>query len=544
MFALEQALAYLKSLFSGFLALFVSISNFFGWYADVGGVHGLRTDYAYTFAYSTEKIQPEDILGKKDTIRVLMGKNEREGFQFVARLRYSNQVNYVLQLSDITGPGGATIPAAIYKECYTYAGPPVQSGDFPDALIPYTGKADVLARRVNQGFYFELRTGEDTPAGLYTGTVALRRWENVGPYQWDVGETLVEAPFRVEVANVTFPTVAYDDTAVGLGGDPSFFRLNGMDPWAAEDAGARHALYKQYYDYLLDHKLNAYQIPYDVTDPRADAYMDDPRVKHFFLHFFGDDALLGEWYQKVQSKPEWASKHCFYPIDEPGSAEAIASYYAITDRLAQLCPGYHMVTPLNFWKFTDGREYDNLAIQNGRSDIICPISSLYDEPGFPEAVRARVAANGDRAWWYVCCGPTGDYCNMFVHQQGTRHRLLFWQQYQLGLTGLLYWQTTYWEKANPWLSSATWDSYESAGDGCWFYPGKPLGLDEPIPTLRLKNIADGLEDYDLLRMAEEVYGRAWVLERAAKLSASLTQYTGDPARLESVREEILRALAA
>jgi len=536
MFIWEQVAAFFKGLFTGFLALIVAVSNYFGWYIDVGGVHGLRADYAYTFAYSTEKIQPNDILGKRDTIRVTMGKNEREGFQLIFRVRYKNEVPFVVELSDITGPGGAAIPASVFKESYIFAGPPMGSGVFPDALIPYGGGREVVSRRVNQGFYIELRTGAATPVGIYNGTVSVRKWENVGLYEYAAGETLVEAPFSVEVLDVTYPDAAYSDTAMGIFCS-QFYAINGVEY-------GNTALYKQYYDFLLDHKISAYDLPYDILDSRADAYMSDPRVRTFQVPYPGDDGQLQAYFDKVQSNPDWARKAFFYPIDEPGTAANIQTYNAMTDRLATLCPGYHMVTPFYTWKFSDGgAEYDNLAIQNGRSDIICPISNLFDKDGFPAAVAGRVAGNGDRAWWYVCCGPTGDYNNMFIHLQGTRHRLLFWQQYQQGLTGLLYWDTVYWDKSNPWLSSATWDSYESSGDGSWFYPGRTIGLDEPVPSLRLKNIADGLEDYDLLRMAEAKLGRDYCLGKAGQLSAALTSYTRDPEKLEKIRVEIMRDLA-
>jgi len=540
MFIWEQIAAFFKSICTGFLAFIVVVSNYFGWYIDVGGVHGLRADYAYTFAYSTEKVRQDGILGEREALCVTMGKNEREGLQFIFRVRYNDQANYVLELSDVAGPGGAVIPASVFKESYIYAGPPMASGVFPDALVPYHGAAAVLPRRINQGFYIELRTGADTPAGIYNGTVAVKKWESVGLYVYEATETLVSAPFTVEVVDVAFPDAAYSDTAMGIDFSGQFYALNGVQ----RGTPAGDALYKQYYDTLLDHKISAYGLPYDILDSRADAYMDDPRVKTFQLPYPGDDGTLQAYYNKVQGNPAWARKAFFYPIDEPGTAAAIQTYNEMTDRLTALCPGYHMVTPFYTWKFNnDGKNYDNLAIQNGRSDIICPISNLFDTKGFPEAVARRVRDNGDRAWWYVCCGPTGNYNNMFIHLQGTRHRLLFWQQYQQGLTGLLYWDTVYWDKANPWQSACTWDSLDASGDGSWFYPGKFIGLDEPIPSLRLKNIADGLEDYDLLCMAEAKFGRAYCLQKAAQLSACLTSYTLDPAKLEKIRVEILRDLA-
>jgi len=522
------------------LALAVLFAGFIR--PDFGGVHGFYVDLAYTFAYSTQKIRLDERLGRMKTIRVTMGKNEREGFQFIVRGRNTGSLQYCVELSGVANEDGAAIPASMFKEHYIYAGMGKDAGTYPDALIPYPinqNKLEITAAHRNQGYYFELRTDADTPAGVYTGkiTVCQRQEKN---YVWETTATLAQASFTVEVLDVAFPGEAYSDTAVGLDWSGQFYALNGVEQGTPEG----DALYKQYYDYLLDHKISAYGLPYDILDERADEYLSDPRVKSFRIPYPGDDAQLQEYYNKVQSNPDWARKGYFYPIDEPGTAEAIDSYNAITGRLAELCPGYHMVTPFS-WKFSDdGQEYDNLAIQNGRSDIICPISDTFGRQGFCEAVQKRVTENGDRAWWYVCCGPTGKYNNMFVHLQGTRHRLLFWQQYQQGLTGLLYWDSVYWEKANPWFSSVTWNSHNACGDGSWFYPGPAVGLGEPVPSLRLKNIADGLEDYDLLRMAEAEFGRGYCLEKAAQLSTALTKYTRDPAKVEQVRVSILKDLEA
>ena len=507
---------------------------------DTGGVHSVTGSVAYTFAHSTQKVQLEETLGRMKTIHVTMGKNEREGFQFILRGRGGNTLQYCVALSDVTGDNGAVIPVSVFKEHYIYAGAGKDAGMYPDALIPCPDARNTLGitgERRNQGFYIELRTAADAPAGLYTGKITVNQCrENASV--WETVKVLAQAEFTVEVVNAAFPDAPGSDSAVGVANwTERFCALGGVEPGTPE----AEALYKQYYDYLLDHKLSAYRLPYDILDERADAYMSDPRVKSFTIAYPEDDAKLLEYYQKVQSNPDWARKGYFYLIDEPGSAQTIEEYYSITDRLARLCPGYHMVTPFS-WKFKDGgKEYDNLAIQDGRSDIMCPISDQFDKRGFPEAV-ARRAETGSRAWWYVCCEPTGAYCNMFVHQQGTRHRLLFWQQYQQNITGLLYWSTTYWEKANPWFSAATWNNYETCGDGSWFYPGPAVGLKEPVPSLRLKNIADGLEDYDLLRMAEEKFGRDYCLKKAGQLSQSLTSYTGDPAKIEQVRAAILKDL--
>lgn len=77
----------------------------------------------------------------------------------------------------------------------------------------------------------------------------------------------------------------------------------------------------------------------------------------------------------------------------------------------------------------------------------------------------------------------------------------------------------------------------------FIYPGGYIGIDGPVSTMRLFNIADGMEDYDYFTLAEAKLGRAWVDERIAKVTSSLTEYTSDHAAFEQVRREIGEALS-
>ena len=52
-----------------------------------------------------------------------------------------------------------------------------------------------------------------------------------------------------------------------------------------------------------------------------------------------------------------------------------------------------------------------------------------------------------------------------------------------------------------------------------------------------------MEDYDYFTLAEAKLGRAWVDERIAKVTSSLTEYTSDHAAFEQVRREIGEALS-
>ena len=204
---------------------------------------------------------------------------------------------------------------------------------------------------------------------------------------------------------------------------------------------------------------------------------------------------------------------------------------------------FHMVTPFYGIELTDGETGDvirNLEIQSGNSDILCPETVCFSDRGFSDAIADR-AAQGDKIWWYVCCGPSpkSDYCNLFTQQDGIKHRLLFWQQKQQGVTGLLYWSTSYWTDVggDPWTSAWTtpWTGVDTFGDGSLLYDGYHVGVDGPVSSLRLEAVANGIEDYAYLQMAEELLGEKYVDGVIAKVSKDLTHYTLSEAQFAKVR---------
>lgn len=504
--------------------------------SDIGGIPTKDADIVYDFTYATEKDVRDTALGKDETIDIALAKNEWEGFRVVfATAAKDKKVN--VSVTDFKNSNGDTLKTEAFKEHYLEVKGlgDVYNCEYPDALIPVThtgdrGGAAELQKGLQQAFFIRTRAEKDSSAGEYTATVTAVNEKD---------EVILEKEIKATVWDFALPDAPANESAFGNGGG-TFYTLSGVKDG---DDEAAEKLKLQVYNMLLENRLSPYNLPYDILDERADAYMSDPRVTSFVIPYPEDDDLLVEYYTKVTSNPDWAKKGYFYPIDEPGNAEAYAEYTEITDRLSRLCPGYNMVTPFNTDKVTiDGKEMSSVQLQAGKSSILCGLSKVVNRGTTLEEMMAQVK-NGSRAWWYVCCAPGGDYCNFFEFLDGIKHRLLMWQQRSLDISGLLYWSTTYCEKANPWESTKTWDDYNSAGDGMLIYPGGYIGFDGPIASLRLMNIADGMEDYDYFALAEAKFGKEWVNEKIARVVTSPTEYTSDHALLEQVRREIGVALA-
>ncbi len=505
---------------------------------DMGGVQIGSSSFYYDFGYATEKLQPTANLGKDASFDIALAKNEWEGFQLFV---YSKDVDGTLRIEvdDFKNGQGDTLEVSVYQEHYlsvknvaTYfykpQGSNYYSDLYPDALMPYGGEEVSLKANYLQAFYIETKSPEDARSGDYTASYRI----------YDEEGEILDGSLQAYVYDFVLPETSSMDTTIGTWGTV----YDVSHPVGSE-------AYNQVYEYLVSRRLSPFHLPCDILSDEADAYMSDPRVSTFIIPYPDDDDLLIAYYTKVSSNPEWAKKGYFYPIDEPHSSSGVRRYYEIVERLQRLCPGYNLVTPFFGVEVTDeenpkGEKIKNFDVQTGNSNISCPESVCFSTEGFYEATMERVA-DGDRSWWYVCCGPSDKdgYCNMFRYQQGLQHRILFWQQRQYDVTGFLYWDVTYWDYClNPWENAITYEVSTFAGDGCWLYPGEEIGQDGIVGSLRVVNVTAGLEDYEYFVLAEEIMGEAWVEEQIAKVTTDLTHYTEDPACLELVRRTFANAI--
>ncbi|MBI3805086.1 MAG: DUF4091 domain-containing protein [Nitrospirae bacterium] len=140
---------------------------------------------------------------------------------------------------------------------------------------------------------------------------------------------------------------------------------------------------------------------------------------------------------------------------------------------------------------------------------------------------------GKELWWYQACGSHGcggsetGYPSPMVDLPAIYSRVYEWltYQYQIGSAAEgpsteLYFETLY---AFAWPSNDPWENlyyFTGNGDGTYFYPGRPDKIGGthhiPIPSIRLKMLREGIEDYEYLAQVEAkknrqgVDGKAWI----------------------------------
>ena len=450
--------------------------------------------------------------------------------------------------SPLENKNGARIEVQIIRQYYVTC----LDTRYPDPIAPMneqTERFDLEAGK-SQAMFLQLRTSPGTAPGDYTGIVSVRQGNKI----------VKQRRLSCHVWDITLPETMTSEAVMGLGSD-QITRFHGENR------------YKEYYDYLLDHHCNAYGLPYDILDERADAYMSDPRVRSFCVPYSGDDDKLRAYHEKLSSDDAWMQKAYFYPQDEPGTAQALDEMAEKCDRIHRLCPGVRIVIPF-YQNAQYNAEKDQIAFMRKYVDIWCPKTFCYTKEGdtapgkrllysaeqakkYPEFGKRmqKEAEGGDDVWWYVCWEPGMPYLNMYVDMQGYQNRLLLWQQKQYNVGGFLYWSCNYWPKVeNPWTNMATvgtdyqtgqtWLSNEVFGDGSLLYPGSEVGVDGACGSCRLEAVRDGIEEFEMLTMLEQAAGREAVDKIIARVSTNIVEFTSDEDALAKARIELGAALEA
>ena len=219
------------------------------------------------------------------------------------------------------------------------------------------------------------------------------------------------------------------------------------------------------------------------------------------------------------------------------------------------CPGTH--EPMRAWaRALHAAGIDNLVTMS-------PDPDLYDDqggskrsavdvwvllPNMYDAVKQRVLEvlrKGDKVWSYAALVQDGYSPKWEIDFQPINYRIVpGFMSYSLNLTGILYWSVDWWTE-DPWHNVQTFrnkQGYDFPGEGMLVYPGQPIGLTGVVPSMRLKWIRDGVNDYDYLQLLTK-RGCGEEAARSARLVAtSWSEWTKDPEVLERERIRLGSAL--
>jgi hypothetical protein len=118
----------------------------------------------------------------------------------------------------------------------------------------------------------------------------------------------------------------------------------------------------------------------------------------------------------------------------------------------------------------------------------------------------------------------------------------------LGLTGLLYWKVDNWYSGTPWTDVNNVGQFSPTnnypGEGQLVYPGADAGLQGVAPSMRLKWLRDGVEDYEYVELLKARGQGSTALSTAASVGPDWTNWTRSATSLEAARTQLGQLLDA
>jgi len=475
---------------------------------------------------SLKRLQPTTPPGSAREIELFAARGEYESFQIGVHPEDGELTSVDALKPDLAGPNSEMISAAnitLYREHFVHIDLPIRGGTnrslgpgwYPDGLIPFvdpTSGEDLVGAEIDAA-PFDVAEGTTeviwidvfiplgTPAGAYDGAFRIVS---------DQGEASID--LNLTVWDFDLPLTPSLKSSFGIEPD---YRAKGKE--------------------LLRNKLM----------PRH----SEPEDEAEFIENYGlNSTNIGFW--------SGASNESCWMAPAPSISEiaAVASehnaglfLYDYTADEIDHCS--NLYPSLKEW----GRNLHDAGIEH--LVTMTPTPELYDDgsgtgrsavdvwvllPKMYDAAVQRVSevlAKGDEVWSYNCLIQDDYSPKWIIDFTPINYRIQpgFINQ-SLGLTGLLYWKVDRWS-ADPW-NDVTASGAAYPGEGMLLYPGERVGIDGVCPSMRLKWLRDGVEDYEYIELFKQRGAGDWALGIAAEIGGNWSDWTADAVALETARREL------
>jgi len=501
------------------------------------------------------------------SVEISSAKNEVESFQIVVAAPTENITVTKVEISDLTGPDSPKIgkdSITLFREEYVRVRistpraelPP---GLYPDPLVPFinpvTGKViepltrsrkrwgepvttsgyDMCAvpfdvfQGQNQALWIDVHVPKNIPGGLYSGELRV----------WAKGGISGRIGVSVTVWDFTLPDGPTHKNHFGSFSNVArYFNVKrGSDEF--------RQIERRYCRSMAEHRINP-PIPHDVLpEVNDDGSLTIVPERHQALKKFMDEfhvtdfeiprsrfarlprSTMGsgyktispanrekaqryyrEYYQYLKDNG-WEKRAYVYMLDEPNLRENYEQVLVLGRLVHEAVPQLKCLVVEQTYRQDPSWPDIDPAV-----DIWCPLWSFIDRPTINEKI-----AGGDEVWSYTALVQRSPrYHPQYETVEGldppywhidrplTVYRVPTWINYQYGITGLLYWSTVT-TVIEPWWNPAFAHPRHYNGGGFLFYPGVPCGIDGPVCSMRLKNLRDGMEDYEYFALLEKLADR-------------------------------------
>lgn len=505
------------------------------------------------FATSMEKILPRDVpfeLTVSKEIGLSLARNEKEAFQIAVLPRSDGLRRVAVRVSDLKSASGEVLKADnidcdVVGYVETKTRPPYNVsyvGWWPDPILDFLGRVDIAPGDL-QTFWVRVRAPKDQAPGVYHGQLRVSA-ADARPLIFGV---------TVRVYSFALPDHTPLPTAITFFEHPD--QMGGKENWPQ--------MKLRYADFLADYYID-YDSLYRSGPPDFEILKhlhDRGRLVAFNIgNVFnagtseeGFDKAIAETIERLRPGYEQAKElgildHAYiYGFDERPKEQ-----FPLLEKSAQALRKAFPEVLLMTTSYDQSYGLDSVV---KTIDAWCPLTPSFS----PEKARLARAA-GKKVWWYICCGPHNPYANWFVEYAAIEARLLMGAMTtKYRPDGFLYYSLTIWNDNKPietgpfteW-NPVSWTTYH--GDGSLLCSGDG---GKPVPTLRLENYRDGMEDFAYACILEEIV-RQYEARRATLSSAqkkwlaearlaptvpdslveTMAKYSRDPAELYKYRNHL------
>jgi hypothetical protein len=529
-----------------------------------------------------EKLGPAATPGDVRWALLAAARNEFESFQVHVRASGAS-LALTVEIGDLVDArSGTTIAAAtstvVWREAYLdLAHVSDQNGTaglLPDPLVP---AVDPTAHEARNAFPVTVPAGEtrsawidvqvprDAPSGYYLGSVTVR----------DGATTLATLPVLLKVWDFVLPSTATLKSFFGLGWNglcvQAYGGYSGCGAYPGASGNADRGVelthvataslfldYRVTVDYVYAGPSGSDWTHFDqVYTPLLDgtAATRLPGAAVTSLRFTGDRSsatAVQQWVEHCRTKG-WLDRLFDYTCDEPPAG------CSWTDALSRAEGDHAASADLRTLLTTDLQHATDHGLLDA-VDILTPVVDyLHPRLGTDQrsSYDAWLADPTKHLWWYQSCdqhescsngspgGAASTWPSYMVDATPVRNRVFQWLAYLYRIEAELYYDVDYCWTTNcdgandPWVSIY---AFGGNGDGTLEYPGTPakIGGTTPIavPSVRLKLIRDGMEDFEYLHALDAAGDGAFATSTARAFITDATTFDNDPAALQAARQAL------
>jgi hypothetical protein len=462
-----------------------------------------KAPYAVGFATGMEKVFPADLPFQAKVTRearLSVAGNETESLQLLVLADKQELKDVRVTVGDLTQSDGlAKLPSSAvtaapvgfvltkrpgYKVNYV--------GWHPDPILDFMDKVTVRAGEM-QPIWLRVAAPAGTPPGDYKGTITVRP-ANAAP---------VTLKLTVTVWGFSLPDETHLRTAVSF-----------RDPMLKQVYGNDSAVMRQrYLRFLLRYRINPDDI-YRYTPPNVSdlALWNREGMNAFNLTYVVKPADLkpGAPYPAERKAeilaqldaiiPDLKARGLYkkayvYGFDEVSEG----SFAAMKDVLGAIKAKYpDLLILTTAYDATYGK---TSGLPVSIVDGWVPLTPRYDLKRVAEARR-----EGKQVWWYTCIVPQSPYANWLIEYDAIEARsLMGLQTAKYKPDGFLYYAVNRWPLSKKPITGGPYTDWPAASFNAENGDGSILcaGPDGPLPTIRLENIRDGIEDNEYFWLLEQ-----------------------------------------